>query len=136
MEKPSNQRHEQGSIANRNHNAAAGRGATFGGKSFFPTSSPAPLCGIHKCIGSRMPKRIAKKIADLLRVQIASGEKDIKAPTCFVVKPTLAKVVVTDQGVSTSRLVPVALHRGCYVNTRHQADYIAPKKIRREVTGE
>ncbi len=103
---------------------------TFGGKSFFPTSSPAPLCGIHKFIGSRMPKRLAKKIADLLRVQIAKGEKDIKAPTCFVVKPTLAKVTVTDQGVSTSRLVPVALHRGVHVNTRHQADYIAPKKIR------
>lgn len=114
---------------------------TFGGKNFFPTSAPAPLCGIHKCIGSRMPKRIAKKVADILRVQIAKGEKDIKAPTCFKVKPVLAHIVVktgeTD-GVPTyaKKTAPVALHRGTYVNVRHQPDYIAPKKVRNGVTDE
>lgn len=109
---------------------------TFGGKNFFPTSAPAPLCAIHKCIGSRMPKRIAKKVADNLRVQIAKGDNDIKAPTCFKVKPVLAKVVTTSGGVSTPHLAPVSLHRGTYVNVRHQPDYIAPKKIRNGVTDE
>lgn len=84
-----------------------------------------------------MPKRIAKKVADILRVQIAKGDKDIKAPTCFKVKPVLGRIWVKVGGSASGdmesyerRIVPVCLHRGTHVNTRHQPDYIAPKKRR------
>jgi hypothetical protein len=103
---------------------------TFGGKNFFPTSAPMPLCAVHKCIGGRLPRRIAKRIAGEVRLLLAKGRKDIKAPNFFKIKQVLAKVWVKDGDVRKKVDVPVSLHRGTHVNTRHQPDYIAPKKRR------
>jgi hypothetical protein len=86
---------------------------------------------MHDALQHRNERGVASTSrADIVRRESAAGKNDIQAPTCFKVKPVLAKVVTTGGGVSTSHLVPVALHRGHYVNTRHQPDYIAPKKRR------
>ncbi len=109
----------------------------FGGTNFFPTSTPRALAAIHKCVGGRLPKRIAKRIGRAVMRAIAMGEKNIQAPTFFKVKLVLARVRVQVAAATEEepaahewRTIPVCIHRGTHVNTRHNPNYIAPKKAR------
>lgn len=87
---------------------------------------------IHKCIGDRLPSRLAKKIAQEVRTAIFKGEKDIKAPTCFKIKPVWALIRVKVGENWHNKKTAVGIHRGTHVNTRHNTEtFIRPRDARR-----
>lgn len=92
----------------------------FGGKNFFPTENPRPIVAI--CRHHQFKTRLAEKLFKLNARGKAMANGSLNPGglgRMFHVRP-----VISRHGI------PVCIHRGTHVNTRHNRDYIAPKKQR------
>lgn len=94
-------------------------GPSFGGKNFFPTHQPRPITALlvaDQCIPHNAKRRLKERVRN--GEPIGYG--------LFVARPVVAHRIIEGAPVT----LPVCIHRGVHVNTRHNRDYIAPKKVR------
>jgi hypothetical protein len=98
-------------------------GPTFGGKSFFPTHAPEPIVAL--CRKSNFKLRAVEKTFRLAAQRVLASQGALNSDgvgKLFSARP----VVATGISEMGPYQLPVCIHRGVHVNTRH-SQFTAPR---------